>query len=239
MRQEPGELPGADELRHLLVDPGLETPACLLQFGDVVVDDVEADRLVLEQHTDGHDLHVDQRSVLPRPPADPSEGIALPRLAAPGRRLRVDLGILRDQVVQVRADRLAGAVAEQLLRPGVPEADHHPLVDHDDGGRAHLDQGLEEPTLTNELADVLEHRERPDELAVDDDRYGSEHDVDERTVLPRAARHELDRFGEHPLADRLGLRTDGLVIAHQLVDVPSDRLPPDTRTDARPPDSTT
>ena len=98
------------------------------------------------------------------------------------------------------------------------------LVDHDDGGRAHLDQGLEEPALANQLADVLEHRERADELAVDDDRNGSEHDVDERTVLPRAARHELDRFGEHPLADRLGLRTDGLVIAHQLVDVASDRL---------------
>ena len=136
----------------------------------------------------------------------------------------MDLGILRDQVVQVRADRLGRAVAEQPLRSGVPEADGHLLVDHDDGGRTHLDQGLEEPALANQLADVLEHRERADEPAVDHDRNGSEHDVDERAVLPRAARHELGRFGEHPLVDRLGLRTDGFVIGHQLVDVPSDRL---------------
>ena len=222
--EEPGQLSRADELGHLLVDPRLETPARLLQFRDVVVDDVEADRSALEEHTDGHDLHVDQRSVLPGPPTDPTERVAFPRLPAPGGRLRVDLGILRDQVVQVRADRLGRAVAEQLLRSGVPEADGHVLVDHDDGGRTHLDEGLEEAALAHQLADVFEHRERPHEPAVDHDRNGSEHDVDERTVLPRAARHELDRFGEHPLADRLGLRTDGSVVAHQLVDMSSDRL---------------
>ncbi len=47
------------------------------------------------------------------------------------------------------------------------------------GGRAHLDQGLEEPALANQLAHVLEHRERADEPAVDHDGNGSDHHVDE------------------------------------------------------------
>ncbi len=225
-RQEARELAGAHELGHLLVDARLQSAACLLELGDVVVQDVEAARLVLLLLTDREDLDVDKRPVLAGAPADASERLGPPRLVAPRGRFGVDLRILRDELVEVRADRLVSRVAEEALGSRVPQRDLDVAVHHDDRGGARLNERLEEPSLANQLADVLVQRECADEAAVDRDRHGTDRDVDEAPVLPGAAGHDLDRPLEDPVVQRRRLVPDGVVATHQVVDVASHRLRP-------------
>ena len=80
--------------------------------------------------------------------------------SAPCGRFGVECRVVRDQVIEVRTDRLVGRVAEQSLGGRVPERDLDVPVHHDDRRGARLDEGLEEPALADELADVLVEGER-------------------------------------------------------------------------------
>jgi hypothetical protein len=222
--QEARQLAGPDELGDLLVDAGLEPAARVLELCDVVIQDVEAARLILLLFADREDLHVHERAVLAGTPTDPSERRAAPRFLRPRGRLRVQLRIPGDEVVEVLPQSLVGRVAEQQLGGRVPERDHNVPVHHDDRGRARLDEGLEEAPLPHELAHVLVQGERADELAVDHDRHRADRHVDERAVLPGAPGHELGRAVEHMVVQRGGLVTHGVVLGHEVVDVASDRL---------------
>lgn len=51
------------------------------------------------------------------------------------------------------------------------------------------------------------------------DRHGADRDIEERSVLPASAGHELDGTIEDPVVQRGGFVADRFVPTHQLVDV--------------------
>ena len=118
------------------------------------------------------------------------------------------------------ADRLFRRVAEQVLGRGIPRPDDVVRVDGHDGLRTHLQQRLEEPSLTAHLGDVVIDGEGADGFAVRDDGGGEQLDVDDAAVFARAARDALDVFARGDASpERVGLAVQLLGDRHEVVEV--------------------
>jgi hypothetical protein len=113
-----------------------------LEFGDVVVDRVEADVLTSDPERHEHHLHVDQLPVLPHATSDPVGTIVLERLVGdvPAFSAKV---VVEDEVVDQTPDRLLRRVAKELRRRWVPAGHTLSGVHDDDGDRADLDERLQ------------------------------------------------------------------------------------------------
>ena len=135
------------------------------ELGDVVVDRVVADMLVIHDQRDHHDLDVDQLAVTSAPPPDALDPARFVRET----RRRHALGSLirrEDQIVDVAANGLLGRVAEQGGRRRVPARDDLAAIHRHHRDRTDLHQPLEvqllapglgqQPIRLGEQARVLE-----------------------------------------------------------------------------------
>jgi hypothetical protein len=142
-----------------------------------------------------------------------------------GDALGPDLVVVRDEVVDVTADRLLCCVVEQPLRGRVPGSDDPAGVHQHDRDGVRLDERLVVPPLALDLADVVVDDAVPDPLAPDQDGCGEELDVDEGAVLVGPARDHANP----PASGGFGVEPDGLLPLlgrprNQIVDADSDRL---------------
>jgi hypothetical protein len=163
---------------------GLVVALLSLDLTDVVVDHAVTDALAADQHGRRKQLHVHQRAVLAGPTRDHPELLARDALGAVAGGFLVELGGLRDEVVEVGADRLLGAVAEQSLGAGVPRGDLGVLVDGDDRGGTELEDGFEPSLLLLDPGDVVIDDIVADLLSARRHRRDEEFDVEQRPVAP-------------------------------------------------------
>ena len=190
---------------------GLGLLARPLELGDVVIDDVEAGMLAVDEQWHHDHLDVDKHTVPSHPVRDPVGATLLERLAGHADALVAQCLRPQDEVVDVAADRLIGAESEQRGRRRVPGGYALVAVERHDGHRADLDERLEVLLLSVQLGGSLLDPvlERLDVLAqlsghvVEGEREGAHLVLGRNRCLPREVAGGDRRR-------RVGNREDGL-----------------------------